>query len=363
MGEPPVARRRIDQRLARRGGALELLRAPAAVFGALARARGALYDRALLPVLRVDAPVVSVGNLTAGGTGKTPMTAWLVRRCAARGLRAGILSRGYGRARRGGAPNDEARMLAEELPDVLHVQDPDRVRGAQELVRAGVDVIVLDDGFQHRRLHRDLDVVLVDATRPWGLPGAGGARPVCALLPRGLLRERPAALARADAVVLTRCDGVESEALAALEARVAQLAPGVPRARARHVPVALVDGAGRERALAELAGLEVDLVSGLGNPEAFEATVRALGARVAAHRARPDHHAWQAADLAGLGARPVLTSAKDRAKLVDAGCPAWTLRVELAFDAGQDALDALLDALPPAARAVERRALHEGLHG
>lgn len=346
---------RIEERLARGGGAIELLRAPAALFGLAARARGRLYDRGWLSVYRVGVPVVSVGNLTAGGTGKTPMVAWVVERLALLGLRAGVLSRGYRAAR--GEANDEGLLLARLLPGVPYVQNPARVAGAAELERARVDAIVLDDGFQHRRLARDLDLVLVDATRPFGPGSARGA-----FLPRGLLREPPSALARADALVVTRCDGVPAPELAALERELAELAPGRPIARARHVPVRLWRG-GEAREPEALRGLEVDLVSGIGNPSAFEATVRALGARVVEHRAFPDHHAYRPGDLEGLGSRPIVTTAKDGVKLAREPRAPWVLDVALSIEHGEEELAALLAALPEGNGRRERRALHEGLHG
>jgi tetraacyldisaccharide 4'-kinase len=154
---------RWEERLARRGGAVELLRLPAALFGAAARLRGAAYDRGLLPSARLPVPVVSVGNVTAGGTGKTPAVLALVRALERRGARTAVLARGYGRERgaaSGDALNDEGRELAAALPGLLQVQDADRVRGGRRLVAAGAQAIVLDDGFQHRRLARDLDRVI-----------------------------------------------------------------------------------------------------------------------------------------------------------------------------------------------------------
>ncbi|MEZ6017835.1 MAG: tetraacyldisaccharide 4'-kinase [Planctomycetota bacterium] len=378
--------RRVEDRLATRGGAVELLRAPALLFGVVARARGWLYARRWMTVLAVDTPVISVGNLVAGGTGKTPFVAWLVERLAARGVRAGILSRGYRpRSSRAGAaergPNDEARMLAELLPHVPHVEDKDRVRGAQALEGQRVDVIVLDDGFQHRRLARDLDLVLVDATRPFGLappPGDPAAPPVRALLPRGLMREPATALRRAHALVITRSDAVGAGALDALERELSELAPGVPIARAVHAPAGLRCIVGAERggpdpSLSWLRGRAVDLVSGIGNPAAFERTVRELGADVCEQRRFPDHHRFTAADLAGLGARPVLVTAKDAARCAGQAPSPWpaaapglqvfALDVALRVTHGEDALERLLDGLPESDVRRQRSALHEGLHG
>lgn len=363
---------RIEDRLARRGGAVELLRIPAALFGGLARLRGALYDRRWLPVLAVETPVISVGNVVAGGTGKTPFVAWLCARLAARGLRPGILSRGYRPrafnrppAPRSEAPNDEARMLAELLPDVPHIQDRDRVRGAGALEARGVDVIVLDDGFQHRRLARDLDLVLVDATRPWGLPAPpeGGA-PVKCVLPRGFLRESPRELARAHAIVMTRCEQSDARTLDELEGELHALAPAAAILRAEHRPSAVREGAFRLTPDV-LAGRELRLVSGIGNPEAFERTVRALGATVLGVHAFPDHHAFQREELVELARAggELCVTAKDAVKLEELGVPFLALEVELALVRGAAVLEALLDALPASAQRAGRLALHEGLHG
>ncbi|MEM9803043.1 MAG: tetraacyldisaccharide 4'-kinase [Planctomycetota bacterium] len=363
---------RPDERLATRGGWVELLHGPAALFGGAARLRGWLYDRRVLPSYDVDVPVVGVGNLSAGGTGKTPMIAWLARELQGRGLRPGIVSRGYGAA--DGAPNDEATMLAEVLPDVPHVQNPDRVAAALELAGTGIDVVLLDDGFQHRRLARDVDLVLVDAQRPFGLPAqSSDGTPLRAFLPRGLMREPLSALRRAAAVVVTRSDSVDAERLDWLERTLERAAPGIPILLARHAPTSLrrIEGDGTVESLdlADLAGLEVDLFSGIGNPEAFRSTVESLGAEVGEHRVFPDHHAFVPGDLDGLGAvRPALTTAKDAARLASTDSDArperlLVLDVELDVVRGRPILDAILDSLPASRAARERASIHEGLHG
>jgi tetraacyldisaccharide 4'-kinase len=340
---------RIEERLAERGGGLELLRVPASLFGAAVRLRRGAYDRGWLPRVHPGVPVVSVGNLSTGGTGKTPLAAWLVGELARRGFRPGLLSRGYGAPPGGGAPNDEALLLARLCPGVPHVQDKDRVRGARALVARGADAIVLDDGFQHRRLARDVDLVLIDATRPYGLPAPkqGGA-PVEALLPRGLLREPSTSLARADAIVVTRSDALSASELEALEAELARVAPGKGLVRAVHRARRLRDERGIEHPLARLAGREVELASAIGNPRAFEADVRALGARVLDHRVFPDHHRYVASDLEGLGSngRTLVTTAKDAVKLEPLGVAFEALEVELEIVSGALLVEALLDALP-----------------
>jgi tetraacyldisaccharide 4'-kinase len=332
------------------------------MFGVAVALRRAAYDVGVAPSERVDVPVVSVGNLSTGGTGKTPFCAFLVRELELRGLRPGICSRGY-RSEPGRELNDEGRLLARLCPGVLQIQDKDRARGARELVAKGAGSIVLDDGFQHRRLQRDLDFVLVDATRPWGLPPAQAGDPsVCALLPRGLLREPPRSLARADAIVITRAT---TRPLAELTARIQELAPGRPILCTDHRPARLRDERGAERPIADLAGRTVDLVSAIGNPEAFEASVTAAGAKIRAHRVFEDHHGYAAEDVAGLGEDGtwLVTTAKDAVKLESIGTRFFAFEIELELLSGRAVLDALLDALPAGQRDRETRALHAGLHG
>lgn len=338
----------MEVRLARRGGAIEFLRLPAALFGAAALLRRSAYDAGLLQTRHLPVPVVSVGNLSTGGTGKTPMCAWLASELERRRLAPGLLSRGYrSGASAPGGKNDEAQLLAALLPGVPHVQDKDRARGGAQLVQLGCRSIVVDDGFQHRRLHRDLDLVLVDATRPWGLPTpAGGGAPVRAFLPRGLLREPPSSLARANAVVLTRVSQVAPAAIECLTRELERWAPGIPILRADHRPIRFRDDRGRALPLEAFSNGEVDLVSGIGNPEAFEQTVRSLGASIRTHRAFEDHHGYLPADLDGLGdGRALLTTAKDSAKLAAIGASFVALEIEIVFTSGASVLEALLDAV------------------
>jgi tetraacyldisaccharide 4'-kinase len=348
---------RASERLAGRGGALEWLRIPSALYDSLTRARNAAYDRGWKRVGRLDVPVVSVGNLTVGGTGKTPAVIWLARELLRRGRTPGILSRGF---RRGTEQlNDEGRLIAREVPDALQEQDPDRLRGGRELVERGAQVVILDDGFQHRRLARDLDLVLVDATRPFGLPLGGEREPPRLCLPRGLLRERPAGLRRANAAIVTRADQVSVATLERLTDDLHAIAPAVPLARAAHRPVRL-RGIGGERPLDWLRGRPVRLVCGLANPEAFAGTVRSLGAVIVALHAFGDHHPFAPSDLTDLAreGETLLVTAKDAVKLTSASVPFLVLDIEFTLLEGAALLDALLDALPPG-----RAALHAGLPG
>ncbi|MFT5289477.1 MAG: tetraacyldisaccharide 4'-kinase [Planctomycetota bacterium] len=361
--------RRPEALLARRGGAVELLRLPAFLFGKLAGLRGKLYDRGVLRTRKLEAPVVCVGNLSVGGTGKTPMVLYLLKELSDRGRNPGVLSRGY-RSPEAGAKNDEGLLFEVLSPGLAQVQNPDRVAGGRELIKRGVDVVVMDDGFQHRRLYRDLDLVLVDATRPWGLPAVDSKAAVRAVLPRGLLRELPSALNRADAIVLTRADQVDDEMRAKLEGELHGFAPGRPIFWAVHRPAGLRSLLGGEEALVDLEGRRVSLVSGIGNPDAFEDTVRSLGAEVSEHLRFGDHHAFGPGDLAPLADLDqwIVTTAKDAVKLLDVLSPELlgrvrVLSIEMALTKGEQVLEALLDALPRSRAEQERRSIHGGLHG
>lgn len=351
------------------------------LFGCVSHLRRWLYDRDVLPSARVDVPVICVGNVIAGGTGKTPVVVALAKRLQAQGHRVGVLSRGYGKAGAQGAESDEAKLYAELLPDLPRMAQPDRIDGARRLIEQGADVVLMDDGFQHRRLQRDLDLVLIDAMRPWGL--AQGPR---AFLPRGLMREGPAALARAAALVLTRCDHVAPAALATLEAELERVAPGVPRILCAHrakglrrlSPATQSSSSSslgpsnstleppEQRPLADLHGLSIDSVSAIGAPAGFEATLRQSGATLVESRRFADHHEFQPADLSGLGARPIVVTAKDAVKLratLPPDLKVYVLDIEIEWLRGLELLDTLLGQLPVGRARRERDALHEGLHG
>ena len=301
--------------------------------------------------VRGGMPVVSVGNLTVGGTGKTPLAAAVARRLAAMGRRPVVVSRGYKRP--GDAPGDEAADLQRTLPaGAAHAESADRVAAVRQAAATGAhDVAVLDVGFQHLRLRRELDIVTVDATRPFGYGH---------LLPRGLLREPLGALRRAGAVVLTRSDQVSAEALARTEARVRQhLRPGAAVVHAMHVATRLVAPDGASESPEVLRGTRVLAFCGLGNPAAFHRTLADLGAVVVATRDYADHHAYGAADVADIagaaaaaGAERIVTTTKDFVKAASgdlleawpAGMHPAAVEIEMRFREGASALDDLLRA-------------------
>ncbi|MCZ7646734.1 MAG: tetraacyldisaccharide 4'-kinase [Planctomycetota bacterium] len=303
----------------------------AALFALGIALRRTAYDLGLKAVRRAPLPVLSVGNLTVGGTGKSPMAAYLAKGLLARKRKPAILMRGYGAARSEDL-NDEAREMLRRVPDANLIVNPNRYEGACEARDNGLDVALLDDGFQHWQLARDLDLVLLDATDPFG-----GEH----LLPWGRLREPPEALARAGVVILTRCDQVPPGRLEELEARAQRLAPRALICAARHRPVGLrkvyekVEPVPPET----LAGRRVLAVCGLGHPGAFYATLAALGARIIGSVTYPDHFDYERVGIAGLEEAAakfdpewIVVSAKDAVKLeglhgAKLSRPLWALEI------------------------------------
>lgn len=301
---------------------------------------------------RVGIPVISVGNLTVGGTGKTPMVAWLARRLREHGLRVCIISRGYGAE--AGAVNDEARELEQQLPDVPHLQNANRVEAAHIAIdELEMQAIVLDDAFQHRQIARDLDIVLLDALEPFGFEH---------LLPRGTLREPIAGLARADVVVLTRAELLPSEERLAIRHRVERLRPGVVWAEASHAPRQLMNSAGATAPLSKLAGKRVAAFCGIGNPAGFRHTLEACGYDVAALREFPDHHRYGKTDVAQLetwvrehDVEAAVCTGKDLVKLRVpriGNVPLWGVTIGIEFLIGQEQLEERLTPIIAAAAQI-----------
>jgi tetraacyldisaccharide 4'-kinase len=331
-------------------GALAAAEVP---YTAAVKLRNRRYDRGAAAVHKVGVPVVSVGNITLGGTGKTPLVEWLARWFTERDVRVGLVSRGYGA--RDGRPNDEALELAQKLPGVPHVQDADRVRGAVRAIKQfGCRLLVLDDAFQHRRLARDLDVVLLDALAPFGFGR---------VFPRGMLREPLGGLARADVLILARCELVDAEARAAIREQAARYAPRALWVESSYAPRALLLASGDERPLEAMAGRRVAAFCGIGNPAGFERALASLGAPVAGFRALADHFAYPPEALAelarwseSLAAESVVCTCKDLVKIADrwpGRVPLVALVGRLEITSGLPALESLLD--PLRAQALDAR--------
>jgi tetraacyldisaccharide 4'-kinase len=311
------------------------------LFRAGAAARGALYDAGILRAHPLGVPALGVGNLTVGGTGKTPVAAWACTELRRRGVRPALLIRGVG--------GDEPQVHALLNPDVPVVADADRVRGAVAARALGADVVVLDDAFQHRRARRDVDLVLVSAER---FDGASH------LLPAGPYREAFAALRRARVIVVTRksCTPARAHAVAsALQVR----APHADIAIVHLAPDALRRwGSGDTHALDVLRNVDVTAIAGVGDPDAFIAQLAAVGARVTPAR-YADHHAYSDHDARTLAARAAaggwtVTTLKDAVKLGPRwprqAPPLWYVSQRVTVERGADALAAQLDAIAAAAR-------------
>ncbi len=312
------------------------------------------FDKGWRTIHRTDVPVVSVGNLTTGGTGKTPIVATVVRMLQQLDRQPGIVSRGYHADDTG--INDEKRVLSRLCPDVPHLQNADRVAVAKRIVSEfEVDTVVLDDGFQHRRLGRDLNIVLVDATNPFGYEH---------LLPRGLLRESINSLRRADLILITRCNQVSDEQLHTIGIRISSIVPDKDRCPIRITfrPDNLLDTSGRKLSVENVDGQRVMVVTAIGNPHGFVETCCSLGAGVVCNRFFPDHYHYTSKDLDSILAQAerhqvetILTTVKDLVKLqtlanADSKPPILAVEISTRFDspdAEQTMLAAIEHAVTP----------------
>ena len=305
--------------------------------------RNIAYDRGWKNVSKVNVPVISVGNLTAGGTGKSPTVVMIARWFRRRDVRVAILSRGYGAGLDG--RNDEAKEMELTLPDVPHLQNADRLASAHIAIdELGMQLLVLDDGFQHRKFHRDLEIVLLDAREPFGFGY---------LLPRGLLREPIRTLRRADLVIVTRADQVEAQTLADIRTKVQRYNPKAAWLEAEHKPTRLRNSNGQFLPVDWLRDRNVFALSGLGNPGGFIQTLRSAGANIVENLAYPDHHAYSISDIHEIEAKSravescaaIICTGKDLAKLETArigSLDVWSLDVELSIRTGEEVLDEYL---------------------
>jgi tetraacyldisaccharide 4'-kinase len=312
------------------------------LFGAVAGVRRVAYRRGWSQSIRVARPVIVVGNITVGGTGKTPMTIWLAERLQARGVRVGIVLRGYGGTSTqwprdvtsqtdAAEVGDEAVLLARRT-GALVVAGPDRVAAANRAIERGAQVIVCDDGLQHYRLVRNLEIAVVDERR-----GLGNGR----LLPAGPLREPPSRLDSVGLRVLTR---------------------RAPPTSVRAIPNAIVTmpvlgdavslGTGEKRSLQSFVGSPVHAIAGIGNPQAFFDALSAAGLSVDAH-ALPDHVRLTEEHISFPDGAPVLMTEKDAVKCPPGVAAArlancWAVRLDVAIgEADAQAIDRLLDRLLP----------------
>jgi tetraacyldisaccharide 4'-kinase len=324
------------------------------LYDAVTRTRLSLYRRGTFHTTKLDRPVISIGNITTGGTGKTPLVEWVARTIAAHGKKVCILTRGYGRKdphlqvivsdgygvlASPAEAGDEPYLLATKLAGKAAViSSADRIAAGQEAIKDfGTECFVLDDGFQHLRLARDLNVVTIDATNPWG----GGS-----LLPYGRLREKPEGLSRADCVVITRCDQVDS--VDALREEILNFTGEGPIFESEMRPVRVSSLRNPSETLA--APARVAAFCAVGNPYSFFENLRRLGFELAMEKSFPDHHAYSQDEIDSLtqeakdtGATSLITTAKDAVKLrtLSFSIPCYVLDIEISIE-NEDTLTRLI---------------------
>ncbi|QDT99740.1 tetraacyldisaccharide 4'-kinase [Gimesia aquarii] len=306
--------------------------------------RNWMFDRHWRSVKNAAVPVISLGNLTTGGTGKTPLVAYLTQWFQKQDINVALLSRGYRSLP--GEVNDEKLLLDRLCPGVPHYQNPNRCASAVKAVEAGAQLLILDDGFQHRKIARNLNIVLIDSLCPWGYGY---------LLPRGLLREPKSALKRADLVILTRTDQCSQAELENLTSEVEKQVPRNLIVHAEFRPQYLVNAHGETQLLESVAGKTVVSFCAIGNPEGFKQTLKRAGFQVAGMEVFPDHHHYSQAELNTIGTHAtaasadlILTTCKDLVKMSEhklAGVPVWAVEIGVEITAGREDYQEILQNL------------------
>ena len=322
------------------------------------RLRNFLYSKGLLKVHHVDAAVICIGNITGGGTGKTPLVVWLYNlitqntKLKTQNYKCAILTRGYkARTQENKDFKDEIAILAESCRDAKVIVNPDRVAGATEAIdKHASKVLIMDDGFQHRRLARDLDIVAIDATQPFGYGK---------MLPAGFLREPVSSLKRAGAVVITRCNQANEAQLSELEQKLRAINQDIKIAKSIHAPVYAKSKDNKEISIEQLKGKKIFAFCGIGNPEAFFNTIEEIGAELVGSKAYDDHYQYTDGCLTEIlehaeeiGADLILTTQKDWTKVISnvefqfseskTHPPFAYLAIEIKFLAGEDKLTDLI---------------------
>lgn len=324
------------------------------VYRCAIRIRNWAYDSGWLRCHRTAVPILSVGNLTVGGTGKTPFVIWLTERIAI-AYQVAVVSRGYGS--RDGELNDEGREIQQRLPQIIQSQNPDRIAAVQHAIgqfNSDADfnqhrgVVILDDGFQHRRLARDLDIVLVDATRPFGFDQ---------LIPRGLLREPVDAICRANLVVLTRANLVTAEQRSLIQQRLREWNPNLMWAESEMIGNGWLSNACQNQPLDYLANARLFAFCGIGNPNGFLATLATEGFAVVDSLLFKDHQRYQESDFQSvlsqarqLDCDAIVCTPKDLVKLnIPADCqpPIFALLTRIRITAGADIIEQAISSVLP----------------
>ncbi|MBU1486730.1 tetraacyldisaccharide 4'-kinase, partial [bacterium] len=315
------------------------LQPSALVYGFCLFLREFLYRAGVFTSKRLSAKVISIGNITLGGTGKTPAVMALAKKLQGEGRKVAVLLRGYkGRLENKGGvvsdgsslllnpreAGDEAYLLAKRLPKIPVLVGKNRIKSGKAAInKFGVDVLILDDGFQHRRLARDLDIVLIDAANPFG---AGR------LFPSGILREPLSALSRADVFLLTRTD--EAADYKKIRERLLKINPSALIIESVHKPISILDKEGKGHPLTIIKGKKVLALSGIGHPESFEMMLKNLGAKGAVCLRYPDHHSYSQRDIEEIKEKSkevelIISTEKDKVRLPLSLLPSiFFLRIE-----------------------------------
>jgi len=281
------------------------------LYGLVISIRNRLYDWGILKSFSVDVPVICIGNLTAGGTGKTPLVIWLCHYLNDKGLNCAILTRGYKTT--AGQMTDEPALLAKACGNVAVVVNSDRIAGARKAIEQHkAQVLILDDGFQHRRLMRDMDIVAVDATCPFGYGH---------ILPAGLLRESPKSLKRASMVIITRSNQIDPQKVQSIEEEIHGFNPDLPIAKTVHQLKYAATLKNEKIPLEKLTHKSVYAFCGIGNPEAFFLSLRQARLNIVETQIFDDHHTYTQEDMTAVyeqarecGAKIVLCTQKDWVK-------------------------------------------------
>jgi tetraacyldisaccharide 4'-kinase len=307
--------------------------------------RNRRYDSSPLKTVKVPVTVISIGNITTGGTGKTPLVAWLCNHYTAKGISTAVLTRGY--KFKDSVFADEPAMLAKASPDAKVIVNPDRIAGAHKAINEyNAKLLIMDDGFQHRKLARDVDIVAIDATEPFGYEK---------LLPAGLLREPLDSLKRADAVVITRSNQNSPEIISEIKNRISQINPDIVFASAVHRPLGVKLIKDSQMSLNELIGKRIYAFCGIGNPDSFFQTLSDMALNIVGTKVYNDHYRYTDADIAAIyedatykQAQLVLTTHKDWIKTALLSIdkfeiPFAALLIELEFTGGQENIIALVD--------------------
>ena len=312
--------------------------------------RDALYKNGIVTSTRLPVKVISIGNITTGGTGKTPLVEHSVKYLGMIGKKAAILSRGYG----GSSPsqdgeeiaNDECLALRENLQDVPVLAGSNRVRNGEKAISDfGVDCVVLDDGFQHFKLKRDLDIVVIDALNPFGGEN---------LIPRGSLREPLNNLERADLFIISHSNQINEEGLKSIYTRLNRVNSDTPVCESIHTPVHIENIMyDPDLGVEWLKGKRVYAVSAIGSPESFTFTLEGLKADVVKHRIFQDHHIYtqqeiddSVSEAQSLGTDAIVVTQKDMVKIrkmniKDANI--LSLKIEIEITKGADLYKEAID--------------------